>query len=235
LGCTPQALVESAIREGRRKLLEHESLCLCEYYGIPVAKYGLARSSTEAVEIAKKIGFPVVMKVVSPDILHKSDVGGVALGVRTFEEVQEKYTSIIRGVMLRAPGARVHGVLVQEMLPRGLEVIVGATRDPYFGPVVMLGIGGVFVEVLKDVSFRVAPLTLVDAEEMVKELKGYRLFKGFRGEGPRDEAAVVDVVLRVSELITELDEVAEVDLNPVIVFEERHGAKVADARFVLRG
>jgi len=234
LGCNPKALIEAARSDGRRKLLEHESLCLCEYYGIPVAKYGLAQSSAEAVEVAKKIGFPIVMKIVSPDILHKSDVGGVALGVRTFEEVQEKYTSIIRSVMLRAPGARVHGVLVQEMLPKGLEVIVGATRDPYFGPVVMLGIGGVFVEVIKDVSFRVAPLTPVDAEEMIKDLRGHRLFKGFRGEGPRDEAAVVDVILRVSELITELDEVAEVDLNPVVVFEERHGAKVADARFVLR-
>lgn len=234
MGCRPQALVEAARSEGRRKLLEHESLCLCEYYGIPVPRYGLAHSSAEAVEIAKRIGFPVAMKIVSPDIMHKSDVGGVVLNVRTFEEVQESYTSIIRNVMLRAPGARVHGVLVQEMLPKGLEVIVGATRDPYFGPVVMVGIGGVFVEVLKDVSFRAAPLTPVDAEEMLRDLKGYRLFEGFRGEGPRDKAAVADVILRVSELITELDEVAEVDLNPVVVFEEGQGAKVADARFVLR-
>ncbi|UNQ73500.1 acetate--CoA ligase family protein [Infirmifilum sp. NZ] len=232
--CTPSFLIDSARSEGRSKLLEHESFCLCEHYGIPVPRYGVARSSEEAVRIAKKIGFPVVLKVISPDVVHKSDVGGVILDVRSPEEVREKYSALMRNVTLRAPGARVYGVLVQEMVPRGLEVIVGATRDPYFGPVVMFGLGGVFVEVLKDVSFRVAPLTPIDAGEMVREVKGYRLFEAFRGEAPRDRKAVEEIILRVSELIEDLDEVSEVDLNPVIVFEEGLGAKVADARFMLR-
>ncbi|MGB9786335.1 MAG: acetate--CoA ligase family protein [Infirmifilum sp.] len=231
---TPRSIFENARKERRKKLLEDESLLLCSFYGLPVPKFGVAQSSSEAAEIAKKIGFPVVLKVISPDILHKSDVGGVVLDVRSPEEAQEHFRAIMRSVKLRSPQARVRGVLVQEMLPKGLEVIVGATRDPSFGPVVMFGIGGVFVEVLKDVSFRVAPLTTVDAEEMIKDVKGYKLFTGYRGEGPRDEIAVIDILLKFSKMITELEDVSEADLNPVIVYEEGQGAKVADARFLLR-
>lgn len=226
-------ILQEAKYQGRRKLLEHESFQLCEAYGIPVPKYGLARSSVEAVEIAKRIGFPVALKVVSPDIVHKSDVGGVVLDADTPEKVVDGYNRILRSVAVRSPGARIHGVLVQEMVPRGLEVIVGGTRDPYFGPVVLFGVGGVFVEALKDVSVRVAPLTPVDAEDMIREIKGYALFENFRGQGPRDKAAVADILLRVSRLLLENPEIAEVDLNPVIVFEEGLGAKVADARFII--
>lgn len=230
----PKALLASVRAEGRAKLLEHEALLFCEAHGLPVPKFGVARSSVEAVRIAERIGFPVALKVVSPDIIHKSDIGGVVLGVKTPEEVEEKYSAILRNVEKKAPGARVYGVLVQEMLGRGLEVIVGAVRDPHFGPVVMVGVGGVFVEVLRDVSFRAAPVTPVDVEEMLRDLKGYRLFEGFRGEPPRDRQALVDIVVRVSRLIADHEEISEVDLNPVIVFAEGQGAKVADARFILR-
>ncbi|WP_288007342.1 acetate--CoA ligase family protein [Thermofilum sp.] len=233
MATTPQLLFEEARREGRKKLLEHEALMLCEHYGLPVPKYGVATNSKEAVEVATKIGFPVVMKVISPDIVHKSDVGGVALDVKTPDEAREKYMTITRSVMLRAPNARVTGILVEEMLPRGLEMIVGASRDPFFGPIVMIGVGGIFVEVLKDVSFRVAPLTPPDAYDMLRDLKGYSLFGGFRGMGPLDEEAVVDVLMKVSEMITQLDEVAEIDINPLLVFERGRGAKVADVRFIL--
>lgn len=233
MGFSPKKILEKARSEGRKKLLEHESLFLCSYYDIPVPKFAIASNSAEAAELAKKIGFPVVLKVISPDILHKSDVGGVILDIRTPEEAQEKFITILRNIKLRSPNARVEGVLIQEMLPKGLEVIVGGTRDPYFGPTVMFGVGGVFVEVLKDVSFRVAPLTLPDAEEMIRDVRGYSLFKGYRGEGPRDEAAVVDVLLKFSRLITELEEISEADLNPLIVYEEGRGVKVADARFIL--
>jgi len=234
LAPNPKALLATVRAEGRVKLLEHEALLFCESYGLPVPRFGVARSSAEAVRIAERIGFPVVLKVVSPDILHKSDVGGVVLGVRTPEEVEEKYSAIIRSVERKAPGARVYGVLVQEMVGRGLEVIVGAVRDPQFGPVVMVGVGGVFVELLRDVSFRVAPVTPVDVEEMLRDLKGYRLFEGYRGEPPRDKRALVDIVVRVSRLVAEHEEINEVDLNPVVVFAEGQGAKVVDARFVVR-
>ena len=229
----PREIVEEALREGRRKLLEHEAYELLEAYGLPVPRYGLARSPEEAVEIASHIGFPVVLKVVSPDIIHKSDVGGVVVNVRSEEQVVEAYTRIVENVKRRAPEARVYGILVQQMVPEGVEVIVGATRDPVFGPVVMFGLGGIFVEVLKDVSFRVVPLTEEDADEMIKEVKGYAVLKGVRGQPPRDIAALKKIVLGVAKLMEELEEVRELDLNPVMSYPEGQGAAIADARVIV--
>jgi acetyl-CoA synthetase (ADP-forming) len=233
LGAEVRQVVEQARTEGRRKLLEHEALKLCELYGLPVPGYGLARSEEEAVELAERVGYPAVLKVVSPDISHKSDVGGVILGVRSAEEVRSSYRRILENVKARAPGSRVYGVLVQRMAKPDLEVIVGGIRDPVFGPVVMFGLGGVFVEVLKDVSFRVAPLSDADVDDMVREVRGYRVLEGFRGSPPRDLDALKKVILGVSRMMVEVGEIAELDLNPVILYPRGEGALIVDARVIL--
>ncbi len=230
---SPREIVENAIREGRRKLLEHEAYMLLEQYGLPVPRYGLARSPEDAVEIANEIGYPVVLKVVSPDIVHKSDVGGVVVNVRSEEEVVNAYTRIVENVKRRAPEARLYGILVQQMVPEGVEVIVGATRDPVFGPVVMFGLGGIFVEVLKDVSFRVVPLTEEDADEMIKEIKGYAVLKGVRGMPPRDIAALKKIILGVAKIMEDIEEIRELDLNPIMSYAEGEGAAIADARIIV--
>jgi acetyl-CoA synthetase (ADP-forming) len=179
------------------------------------------------------VGYPVVLKVVSPDISHKSDVGGVILGVRSAEEVRSSYRRILENVKAGAPGSRIHGVLVQRMAKPDLEVIVGGIRDPVFGPVVMFGLGGVFVEVLKDVSFRIAPLSDADVDDMVREVRGYRILEGFRGSPPRDLDALKRVILGVSRMMVEVGEIAELDLNPVILYPRGEGALIVDARIIL--
>jgi len=229
-----KSIISNALKENRFKLLEHEALRLCELYGIPVASYGLARSLDEALTIAKKIGFPSVAKVVSPDISHKSDVGGVILNLKDEEDIAKAYEKIMNEVPKRAPNARIYGVLIQKMASPGVEVIVGGTRDPTFGPVVMFGLGGIFVEILKDVSFRIAPLEPEDAEEMIKEIKGYKILEGYRGMPPRDIEALKDIILKVSKLMDEIDNIKDIDLNPIIAYEKGRGALVVDVRVILK-
>ncbi len=231
----PREIVAKALSEGRKKLLEHESMQLLEAFGIPVAPYGFARSEDEAAEIAEKIGYPVVLKVVSPDISHKSDVGGVIVGVKTSSDAREAYRRIMENVRKHAPSARIEGVLVQKMADPGyIEVIVGATRDATFGPVIMFGLGGIFVEVLKDVSFRVAPLTEEDAESMIHEIRSYRILEGYRGMPPRDIDAIKRIILKTADIMLNLENVQDIDLNPVMLYEKGRGALVVDARVILR-
>jgi len=227
-------IIDKALSEGRRKLLEHEAYTLLRAYNIPVPNADLARSPEEAVKIARNVGFPVVLKIVSPDIVHKSDVGGVKVGLKDETEVEKAFNEIMSNVSKRAPNAKVAGVLVQEMVPDALEVIVGATRDPTFGPIIMFGLGGIFVEVLKDVSFRIAPVTRYDAETMLKEIRAARILDGYRGEPPRDKEALVEIIVNLSKLMEDLNEVSDVDLNPIMAFEKGKGAKVADARVLLK-
>lgn len=227
-------IISKALSEGRKKLLEHEAYALLRAYNIPVPKADLAKTVNEAVEIANKVGFPVVLKIVSPDIVHKSDVGGVKVGLRSEEEVEKGFEEIMNNVENKAPNARISGILVQEMVPDALEVIVGATRDPTFGPIIMFGLGGIFVEVLKDVSFRIAPVTRYDAENMLKEIRAAKILDGYRGEPPRDKEALIDIIVNLSKLMEELEEVSDVDLNPIMSFEKGKGAKVADARVLLK-
>jgi len=232
---SPKELVSKAISEGRLKLLEHEALALAEHYGIPVAKYGIALSEEDVEKVIKSVGFPAVAKVVSPDISHKSDVGGVILGIQDAESALKAYRQIMENVRRNVPSARVAGVLYQKMAEPGyVEVIVGATRDPTFGPVIMFGIGGIFVEVLKDVSFRVAPLEPEDAEEMIKEIKTYRILEGYRGMPPRDIEAVKDMLIKVSKLMLEVSEVQDIDLNPIMLYERGKGAVAVDVRVILK-
>lgn len=224
-------LIEEAIAAGRSRLLEHEALELVSAYGVPVPRWRLARSPEEAAEAVKEFK-KAVLKIVSPQVVHKSDVGGVVVGVSTPEEAVEAYRRIIESVRKRVPGAEVAGVLVQEMAPPGaVEVVVGAVRDPVFGPAVMFGLGGVFVEVFQDVSFRVAPFTRSDAMEMMREIRAYRLLQGYRGKPPRDLEALADIIMAVQEIMTENPEIREMDLNPVMSYPQ--GALAVDARIIL--
>jgi len=227
-------ILRRAVEEGRKKLLEHEAYAVAEAYGLPVPRYGLARDADEAARLSKEIGFPVVLKIVSPDITHKSDVGGVILDIRSEEDAKKAFTKIMDNVKRYAPKARIAGVLVQEMVPSDVEVIVGATRDPIFGPLLMFGLGGIFVEVLKDVSFRLAPVTPIDAEEMIREIRAYKILEGYRGKPPRDIEALKDIIVKTSRLMLENPEIQDIDLNPIMSFEKGKGAKVADIRIILR-
>lgn len=224
-------IVEKAIKEGRFKLLEHEAYSLLGEYGIPVPEAQLARSSEEAGDLAEKIGYPIVLKIVSPDIIHKSDVGGVVVGLNDRRSVVEAATRIFENVKRKAPNARVAGVLVQKMVPQGVEVIVGGLRDAVFGPVVMFGLGGIFVEVLKDVTFRIAPVDEREALNMINEVKAKTILEGYRGNPPVDKRAIARVIMGVSKLLEDVEEVESIDLNPIMAFPDK--CIVADARIIV--
>ncbi|MCS7114569.1 MAG: acetate--CoA ligase family protein [Nitrososphaerota archaeon] len=224
-------IIAKAHAEGRKHLLEHEAKAVCQKYGIPVTRFEVANSAEEAAKIAERIGFPVVLKIVSPDIMHKYDVGGVILNLKSAEEVKDAYNQMVRNVKKHRPEARILGVNVQEMAPPSTEVIVGAMKDPQFGHVIMFGLGGIFVEVLKDVTFRVAPISEDDAVEMIYEIKASPLLKGYRGLPQADVEAIVKILLSASRMVMENQEIKELDLNPIMVYEK--GAKTVDARIIL--
>lgn len=224
-------LLSKVIAEGRKNLLETEAKALCREYRIPVTNFELAKNEDEAVRFAKRIGFPIVLKIVSPDILHKSDVGGVMLDVKDADGVRRAYEEIMKNVRKHASKAKIVGVLVQEMVPPSTEVIVGSIKDPQFGPALMFGLGGIFVEVLKDVTFRIAPIKEDEAREMISEVRAYPLLKGYRNTPPADLDAIVGILVNASKIVTEHEEIKEMDLNPVIVYER--GAKTVDARVIL--
>jgi acyl-CoA synthetase (NDP forming) len=200
-------------------------------YGIPVTRFRLAKSEAEAVKFAEEMGYPVVLKIVSPDIIHKSDVGGVTLNLKNAKEVRKAYKQIMENVKKHKKDAEIVGVLVQEMAPPSTEVIVGAIKDPQFGHALMFGLGGVFVEVLKDVTFRIVPISEEEAREMIGEVKAYPLLRGYRGMPPADIEAIVQILLKTSRLVSEHPEIKELDLNPIMVYEK--GAKTVDARIIL--
>jgi acyl-CoA synthetase (NDP forming) len=207
-------------------LTEHEAKKLLAKYGVPVTKEQLASSADEALAIALHIGAPVAMKISSPDIPHKSDVGGVVLNVKR-EFVRTTYDELISRVKKAAPDASIEGILVQQMAPPGQEVIVGLKKDPQFGYALMFGLGGIFVEVYRDVSFRVVPIEKRDALMMISEIKGYSILKGIRGKKPADIDAIADVLMAVSKM-AEKENIIELDINPLIVSEI--GALAVDAR-----
>jgi len=215
-----------------RYLLELQAVQLIEEYGIPYPAHGLARDAEQAAGIAEEIGFPVVLKVVSPDVLHKSDAGGVLVGLEDTAAVRRGFEAVVDRVGRAAPDARIEGLLVCKQAPDGREVIAGALKDETFGPSVMFGLGGIFAEVLRDVSFRVAPLHRRDAEEMISEIQGYPLLSGARGQAPLDVEALVEVLLSVSRMVMDHREIRELDLNPVRVYE--HGLLALDARMVVK-
>jgi acyl-CoA synthetase (NDP forming) len=224
-------IIDRAKSEGRTILTEVESKQVLEGAGIPIASAQLAATREEAVAAARQIGLPVVLKIVSPDISHKSDVGGVKLNLDSEEEVAAAFDEIVEAARRAQAGATVLGVSVQKMAQPGVEVIMGMTKDPQFGPVLMFGLGGVFVEVLKDVAFRIVPLEPRDARQMIRDIQGFPVLEGFRGQEPADLAALEDMLMRLSAFVEEHPEIQELDLNPIFAYKD--GALAVDARIVL--
>ena len=224
-------IIGKARREGRAVLTEIESKQLLGSLGILTTQMRLAASQQEAVAFSREIGYPCVLKVSSADITHKSDAGGVKVGLKSEQEVAEAYEAIMTSCRAKFPQAAIEGVTVQNMAKPGLEVIIGMATDPQFGPVLMFGLGGVWVEVLKDVSFKVVPLTKADAAKAVREIRAARLLDGFRGSDPVDKSALEDILLRVSEFVAETPAVKEMDLNPIFAYPD--GAVAVDARVIL--
>jgi acyl-CoA synthetase (NDP forming) len=212
-------------------LTEVESKELLKRAGIPVVEAKLARSKKEAAAISREMGFPVVLKISSSDVVHKSDSGGVKLGLTNATQVGKAYSQIISSVKQAYPEARVDGVSVQTMAPPGVEVIVGMSKDAQFGPVLMFGLGGILVEVLKDVSFRIVPVTERDAREMIKEIKGYPVLQGYRGQKPASIPALEQLIIKVSQFVEKNPQIKEVDLNPIFAYPDK--AVAVDARIIL--
>ena len=228
---TKNEILRQARKENRAKLTEIESKELIKSAGIPVVEAKLARTKAEAVSLSKKMGFPVVLKIVSPDVAHKSDSGGVRLGLANAIQVGKAYSEILSAIKKHHPKAKIEGISVQKMAHPGVEVIIGMTKDEQFGPVLMFGLGGILVEVLKDVSFRIVPLTKRDASQMIKEIKGYPLLEGYRGQEPADIPFLEALILKVSDFIDKNPEIKELDLNPVFAYKD--GAVAVDARVIL--
>jgi len=225
-------LFERVRNEGRLTLGDAESRDVMEAYGLRIPRSVLAKTVDEAVSAAEDIGYPVVMKIASPDILHKSDIGGVRLNVRDADQVRDLFDLLVYRARRYMENAEIWGVSVQEMVPKGKECIIGMNRDPQFGPLMMFGLGGIYVEVLKDVTFRVAPVSRQEASEMINEIRSYHLLRGVRGEKPSDLAAIEQTILRISQLVTDFPEIVEMDINPLMVHQV--GAIAVDMRFVLK-
>ena len=221
-------------KSGRRNLVEEEGYEVLGAYGFTTPKTILANSVGQAVNASKNIGYPVVMKIASPDIIHKSDAAGVKVGLANDEQVQLAFNAIMQNAKRYKPDANIKGIIVQEMVRSGKEIILGAKQDPIFGPLVLFGLGGIYVEVLKDVVFRLAPIDEHEANRMVHSIKGFRLLKGVRGESPSDIGALVDSLLRISQLVTEFPEISEFDMNPLMVLGEGNGVRAVDVRISLK-
>jgi 4-hydroxybutyryl-CoA synthetase (ADP-forming) len=222
-------------QQGRKNVLEEEGYEILTSYGFSTPKSILGTTEEECAKAAKEeIGYPVVMKIVSPDIIHKSDAGGVKVGLKNDSEIRSAFKEIMKNAKSYKSDARIEGVLVQELVTSAKEIILGAKQDPLFGPLVMVGLGGIYVEVLKDVIFRLAPIDDQEAEKMVESIKAINLLKGIRGEAPSDLAAVVDSLQRLSQLITDFPEIEEFDINPLLVLEKGKGVRVVDVRIGLK-
>ena len=224
-------IFRKAEAEGRKFLLEHEAKTVCKLYGIPVTELKIAKTPEEAAKFSEEIGYPAVLKIISPNVLHKFDVGGVMLDINSPEEAKKAFNKIVENVKKHKPDAQIDGILVQEMAPSSTEVIVGAIKDPQFGETLMFGLGGTFVEIMKDVSFRIAPINEDDARQMISEVKASIILRGYRGQPPRDIDAIMKILLDTSRLVMEHPDIKELDLNPVMVYEK--GAKTVDARIIL--
>ena len=218
-------------KEGRFILTEFESKAFLKKAGVPIVETRLARTQKEAVLLSQRMGFPVVLKISSSDVIHKSDSGGVRLSLNNSTEVKLAYQEIIKAVRKGYPNAMIQGVTVQKMAKPGTEVIIGTSKDPQFGPVIMFGLGGIFVEVLKDVSFRIIPVSQKDTQEMIEEIKGYPLLKGYRGKEQANLPALAELILKISKLVEENPEIKELELNPIFVYRDR--ALAVDARMIL--
>lgn len=221
-------------KEGRVTIGDAEARDVLQAYGIPLPKSILATTADEAVAAAESIGYPVVMKITSPDILHKTDIGGIKLNITSAGDVRDAFDLLIYRARRYMPDATIWGCQVQQMVKGGREVIIGMNRDPQFGPLLMFGLGGIYVEAFKDVTFRVAPIDRREAKEMLGEIRSYNLLRGVRGEKPSDLAAISDIIFRISQLCTDFPEIVELDINPLMVFEAGKGVLGIDMRLALK-
>ena len=226
-------MIDVVRKEKRSFLMEHEATTILQAYGFPVIRSKLARTAAEAATAAAEIGFPVAMKIASPDIIHKFDVGGVRLNIQNKTEVEKTFRAITDSVLDRKPGSDIRGILVEEMVNKGQEVILGVNRDPQFGPLLMFGLGGIYVEVLEDVTFRLAPVTELSAKRMIQTTKTYKILDGYRGGPLYDIPAIEDCLTRLSQLVMDFEAIRELDINPLMVFEKGQGCRIVDARIIL--
>jgi succinyl-CoA synthetase beta subunit len=226
-------ILDQALSQGRLAIGDAEARSILQACGLPIPESELAETPEQAAAIATRLGFPVVLKIASPDILHKTDVGGVKIGLESASDVRDAFELITYRVNRYLPEARLWGCLVQKMAPPGLEVLVGMNRDPQFGPLLTFGLGGIFVETLKDVSFRLAPLSVEDAHQMLSEIRASPLLDGVRGRPAADKAALAEALQRISQLVVAFPEIAELDINPFIVYEAGQGGTAIDMRLVL--
>ena len=227
-------VLENVIKSNRMNLLEEEGYEILKAYGFSTPKKFLTTNEEEAARAAQEIGYPVVMKIVSPQIIHKSDAGGVKIGINNQQEAIKAYNEILLNVKKYKSDAEIKGVLVQEMIGSSKETILGAKRDPLFGPLIMFGLGGIYVEVLKDVIFRIAPIDEQQAKEMVESIKTIKLLKGARGEKESDIDGIVESIQRLSQLVTDFPEIEEFDMNPLLVLEKGNGVRAVDVRIGLK-
>ncbi len=226
--------LENALEDGKKYLNEYDASALLELYNLPVIEKKMATSEQEAAEFSKKIGFPVVMKVISHDVVHKYDVGGVVLDIQNEEQARKTFTQITENVHKKKPNAKVEGVQISKQIKKGTEVILGIKKDPAFGAMVMFGIGGIFVEIFKDVSFRIAPVDKKTALEMIQEIRASELLTGVRGTQPADLEALADTLEKISMLGADCPQIEELDINPLIVLEDGEGCFVADTKIILK-
>jgi 4-hydroxybutyryl-CoA synthetase (ADP-forming) len=227
-------IFDKAKKEKRPNLLEEEGQQILKAYGLPLPKSALAKSEADAIKIAKQIGYPVVMKIASPQIIHKSDAGGVKVNLTNESEIKEAFKTIITNAKKYNKNAEIKGVLIVEMVKGGKEMIIGSKQEPGFGPVIMLGMGGIYVEILKDVTFKLAPVTNKEADDMIASIKTQKLLQGVRGEKPSDIAKLSECIQRLSQLVTDFKEIKELDMNPVLVMEKGKGCKILDVRIGLQ-
>ena len=227
------SILNKAIDAGKKYLPEDEAAKVLEAYNFPILKSGLAQTSDEAIKIAEEIGYPVVMKIISDDIVHKFDVGGIILDIKSKDQAKDSYIKIMENVKNNKPDAKIKGVFVRKMIPPGEEVILGLKKDITFGPIVMFGLGGIFVEIYKDVSFRIAPLDKKSVNKLITETKASAILSGARGRSPRDISSLKECIMRLSQLAVECPQIKELDINPLIVLEEGKGSFVADTKIML--
>jgi acyl-CoA synthetase (NDP forming) len=226
-------LVEKASQKRNRYLNEIESTEILKAYNLPITKKKMASSAEEAAAIASETGFPIVMKILSHDIIHKSDLGGVILNIASENEAKNAFNQIIENINKNAPDAKIEGVEVTKQIQNGLEVILGIKKDQSFGPVIMFGLGGIFVEIFRDISFRVAPVNKKRAYDMIKEIKSSDLLTGIRGTIPRDIESIADAIVKLSSLAVDCPQIKELDINPLIVLEQGAGCYIADTKIIL--
>ncbi len=226
-----EKIIKVAESDNRNFLYEHEAKALFALYDMPITQIHVAKSEDDAVKAANRIGYPIVLKIVSPQILHKSDAGGVIVGVEEEKGIREGFKKIVENVKAYKADAEITGILVQEMAPKGTEIIVGSTTDPTFGPTLMFGLGGIFVEILKDVSFRLVPITQTDAFEMIEEIKAVKILDGARGMPPCHKPTLADILHKTSKMLMEIPEIKELDMNPILAYPD--SARIVDARIIL--